>query len=161
MPLQQLRNVNFGSLKANMTSSLGVGYTLLDVSGSAVGSRVSSSVYQLTSGSGIYASYIQFPDEFRGQIMWDSGTEQLPTVYAAEEYNVEQNNPLVRETYLRLLLMSGSVETIKDYQEGRWHIAGTTMTFYKADNVTMIAQFNLFDDTGSPSNDGVFQRVKI
>ena len=161
MPLQQLRNVNFGRSQANLTGSSGVGYTLLDVSGSAVGSRVTGSVYQLASGSGLYASYIEFPDSFRGQVFWDTGTGSLPTCYATEEYNVEQNNPLVQETFIKLSLMSGSVETIKDFEEGRWHISGTTMNFYKADNTTLIASFDLFDDVGSPSSDAVFQRTRV
>jgi hypothetical protein len=161
MPLRQVRNANFGKTYSNLTSSLGVGFTLMDTSGSVVGTRMSSSVYQLASGSGIYASYIEFPDNFRGQILWDTGTEQPPTVYAAEEYNVEENNPLVQETYLKLLLMSGSVETIRDFQAGRWHISGNVMRFYKEDNVTLIASFNLFDSSGTPSSDSVFQRTRI
>lgn len=60
MLLQQLRNVNFGRTRANATGSTGVGYTIMDVSGSVVSPRTTIGVYQLESGSGIYAAYVTF-----------------------------------------------------------------------------------------------------
>ena len=160
--LKQLRNVNFGTEYSDLTGSSGVGFRLFDVSGSVVGSRVTSpSVYQLVSGSGIYASYVDFPDSFRGQILWDTGTGALPTQFAVEEYNVEQNNPVVQETWGKLTSMAVDIEEIKDFESGRWHIVGNTMNFYKSDNTTLIASFDLYDDQGLPSSESIFQRRRV
>jgi hypothetical protein len=35
------------------------------------------------------------------------------------------------------------------------------MLFYKEDNATLIAEFNLLDDAGNPTMDAVFERVKV
>ena len=48
-----------------------------------------------------------------------------------------------------------------DIQYGRWYINNNQMIFYKEDNVTEVARFNLFDDNGNPTMDAVFDRVKI
>lgn len=158
--LQQLRNVNFGKTFSNATGSLGVGYSLLDISGSVVSPRTTSGVYQLTSGSGLYAAYISFPDEFRGQIMWDTGTVYSSVGYAVEQYNVEENNPIVRETHNVVTTIQDSVEIIRQFTEGRWKIENNQMLFYDKDNVTLIATFDLFDAFGVPTEDAVFERVR-
>jgi hypothetical protein len=222
MSLQQVRNCNFGRLKANATGSSGVGFTLLDTTGSIVLSRTTSGVYQ--TAPGIYGAYIEFPDDFRGQILWDTGAAFATTFYATEAYNVEENDPKVADIFSQVLLVSssidllatelnvvsgnvdsasasaaqaavnsyatyvktldisgsleglkadvfalaGEVQTVKslsqdlyDIQFGRWKIIGNQMIFYKADNVTEVARFNLFDDLGAPTMDSVFERVKV
>jgi len=163
MALNQLRNVNFGKSKSNATGSTGVGYALLDISGSVTSTRTTTGVYQLTSGSGLYAAYIQFPNEFRGQILWDTGAAFSEVYYATEQFNVEENNPVVRETYNKLSSVSGSIETIRQFTEGRWIIDETTkrMNFYDNDNTTLIASFELFDSTGSLNVDSVFERRRL
>lgn len=222
MSLQQVRNCNFGRLKANATGSSGVGFTLLDTAGNVTSSRTTAGVYQ--TAPGIYGAYIEFPDDFRGQILWDTGTAFATTFYATEAYNVEENDPRVADiftqviavsssidllatelnvvsgnvdsaasssqqaainsyaTYLKSLDISGSIEGLKtdvfalsndvltvksltqdlyDIQYGRWKIIGNQMIFYKADNVTEVARFDLFDDLGTPTMDAVFERVKV
>lgn len=160
MALDQLRNCNFGSKRANATGSTGVGYTIMDVSGSIVVPRTTAGVYQLTSGSGLYAAYISFPNHFRGQVLWDTGAAFPTASYAVEHYNVEENNPKVDDTLRILMMMSGTLASLYDIGFGRWHIVGNQMVFYKEDNLTEVVRFNLFDDTGTPSMDAVFQRTK-
>lgn len=145
MPLSQLKNVNFGRTRLNATGSSGVGYQLLDAVGSVVSPRTTTGVYQ--TAPGIYAAYVSFPDDFRGQILWDTGTAFLTASYATEQYNYEENNP--------------RVDSIYDIQFGRWRIVGNQMLFYKEDNTTEIARFDLFDDAGNPTMDAVFERVKV
>jgi len=53
------------------------------------------------------------------------------------------------------------IQEIKDYQEGRYKIENNQMIFYKADNITEVARFNLLDAGGSPSMTSVFERVKV
>lgn len=161
MPLQQLRNVNFGLNRSNATGSLGVGYTLLDTTGNVITPRTVDGVYQVEVGSGIYAAYVTFPDNFRGQLLWDTGSMFPVKSYAAEHVNVEENNPLIAEIHQIVTQMSSVIEQIYQIQFGRWQIVNNQMIFYKDDNVTEIARFNLFDDRGIPSVDAVFQRYKI
>lgn len=160
MALQQLRNVNFGRNRANATGSTGVGFTLLDVSGSVVQTRTTSSVYQLSPDTGLYAAYVSFPNDFRGQLFWDTGTAFTTASYATEQFNVEENNPRIDDIQRTVNMMSGTIAQLYDISFGRWHIIGNQMRFYKEDNVTEVCRFNLFDDLGAPSMDAVFQRVK-
>lgn len=161
MGLDQLRNCNFGRSKSNATGSTGVGYTLLDTSGSIASPRTTSGVYQLTSGSGIYAAYISFPASFRGQLLWDTGTAFASASYAAEQYNVEENNPNVDDTLRAVNSLTTTVNKLYDISYGRWKIVSNVMIFYKEDNLTEVARFNLYDDTGTPTMDSVFERQRV
>ena len=57
--------------------------------------------------------------------------------------------------------MSNLIQTIYDIEVGAWQIVGTQMIFYKSDNVTEIARFNLADMNGVPSNSSVFKRTVV
>lgn len=159
MPLSQLRNVNFGRTRLNATGSTGVGYQLLDETGTVQSSRTTTGVYQ--TAPGIYAAYITFPDNFRGQVLWDTGTAFLTASHATEQYNVEENDPRVADTNTRVIAMQTDIQRLIDIQYGRWKIVGNQMIFYKEDNSTVVATYNLFDDLGAPSMDAVFDRVKV
>lgn len=167
MALDQLRNVNFGRNRANVTGSTGVGYALFDVSGAIVSPRTTVGVYQLSSGSGLYAAYISFPNSFRGQVVWDCPTitgslgQLLSQSFAIEQYNVEENNPKVDDTYRTVSLMSGTLSQLYNISYGRWKIVSNQMIFYEDDNVTELVRFNLFDDLGNPTMDAVFERQKV
>lgn len=158
MALSQLKNVNFGRTRLNATGSLGVGYQLLDTAGSVVSSRTTTGVYQ--TAPGIYAAYVSFPDNFRGQILWDTGTIFVTASYATEQYNYEENNPKVDSVYNVVTSMTGTLNSIYDIQYGRWRIVGDQMIFYKEDNSTEVARFDLFDDAGNPTMDAVFERTR-
>jgi hypothetical protein len=168
MSLQLLRNVNFGRTHSNQTGSMGVGYALLDQGGTIVASRTTTGVYQLMVDSGLYASLIDFPDNFRGQVVWDcpAFTGSLGVVsqsFAAEQFNIEENDPRVGSTEQMLAAVTGTIQSIYDMGFGRWKINKSTnqMLFFAADNVTPIATFNLYDDAGAPAFDGVFERQKV
>ena len=122
-------------------------------------SRTTSGVYQ--TAPGIYAAYVSFPDGFRGQILWDTGTVFPDTSYATEQYNYEENNPKVDEIYDVVTSMTGTLNSIYDIQFGRWRIVGDQMIFFKEDNVTEVARFDLFDDAGNPTMDAVFERTRV
>lgn len=110
---------------------------------------------------GIYAAYVSFPDNFRGQILWDTGTAFATASYATEQYNVEENDPKVSLTHTAVSQMSGTLNSVYDIQFGRWRIVNDQMIFYKDDNATEVVRFNLFDDSGNPTMDAVFERVKV
>ena len=50
---------------------------------------------------------------------------------------------------------------LKDIEGGRWKIEGNQMIFYKADNATEIARFNLKDINSNPTDRNVFERVRV
>jgi len=57
--------------------------------------------------------------------------------------------------------VQADVTFIRDIEGGRWRIVGTQMVFYKEDNVTEVARFNLFDVNGSESASNVFERQRV
>lgn len=166
MSLDQLRNANFGTSRADITGSSGVGYALLDAAGVVVSSRTTTGVYQLTSGSGLYAALVRFPAGFHGQLIWDcpaftgSSGFMFAQSYAIEQYNVEENDPRVADVWQMVNDVTGSIAGLYDVAFGRWRIDTATnqMIFYRDDNSTVVATFDLFDETGVPTFDGVFER---
>jgi hypothetical protein len=161
MAYSKLQVVNFGKSKAYATGSSGVGFIVKDENGIAVIPRTTGSVYEITNGSGNYAAYVSYPNAFHGSIIWDTGTYFSSTFYAAEEFNIEANNPNVDNTWAAMQTITGSIQLLRDMTEGRWIIESNKMRFYKADNTTLIAEFDLFDDLGAPSMDAVFERVRV
>lgn len=86
--------------------------------------------------------------------MWDTGTAFLTASYAAEEYNVEANNPKIDN-------IDANAQSLYDMNFGKWQIVGNQMLFFGPDNSTEIARFNLFDEANQPTMDAVFKRVKV
>ena len=158
MSFEQVHNVDFGKNRTNATGSTGVGYQLIDASGSIIQARTTGSVIQLASGSGMYSALISFPDDFMGSIVWDTGTAFSGTCFATEDYNPNTANILEK-----VCDVSASVETIRGLTEGRWLIDETTnkMYFYDKDNVTLLAEYDLTDKDGLPTVDAVFERVRV
>jgi len=154
-----LQNVNLGTKYTNCTGSSGVGYTIYDETGAVVTARTTSGVYQLAPG--IYAANVTYPDNFKGQVLWDYPESALPAAYAVEDQNYLNNNPLVDQIYTTLQIVSGSVEFIRSIEGGRWKIVADQMIFYKDDNVTEVARFDLYDQYGSPTNDAVMERRRV
>ena len=59
--------------------------------------------------------------------------------------------------------LAATLDTILQYNSGRWKIDSNTkqMIFYKSDNITEIARFNLYDNTGTLNVENVFERRKV
>lgn len=138
MSITLLKSVNFGPGKGGLET---VGFTLINTSGAVAVARSTVGVHEVGTDTGIYAAPITF-DSFVGSILWDTG-EGSPA-YATEEYNALEEN----------------VEFVKDIEGGRWTIdPGTNqMIFYKADNTTEVARFNLQGSDGNANSTDVFTR---
>jgi len=52
-------------------------------------------------------------------------------------------------------------EFIKDIEGGKWEIINNQMIFYKSDNTTEVARFNLFDKNGNPSEIDLYKRERV
>lgn len=50
---------------------------------------------------------------------------------------------------------------VGDIEGGRWKIVGNQMIFYKVDNITIAATFNLLDAAGNPTMTNVFERLRV
>lgn len=63
----------------------------------------------------------------------------------------------------KLVLMGDDIDFIKEIEGGRWRINTSTnqMIFYKSDNTTIVATYNLFDGDGNASYTSVFERVLV
>lgn len=166
MPLVQTRNVNFGTRRSGMTGSTGVGYTIFAADGSIFQARTTTGVYEIMSGSGCYAASMSFPTNFHGNVAWDTGSGS----FAVEQYNEEENNPVVyaitgtlAQLSGTMSVMSGQVQFLYDMEGGRWKLNAATnqMLFYASDNTTLIATFNLFDISGAPTIDQVAERQRV
>lgn len=117
-------------------------------------------------------------------------TPSSSLVFANEEYNYQANNPNVDLILSSSYDISGSIETvsakvteissslavvsgavgeihcnvefIKDIEGGRWKVdtSSNQMIFFKNDNSTEVARFNLFDSGSNPTSECVFERVR-
>lgn len=68
---------------------------------------------------------------------------------------------VVTSTSSSLSTVASDMSFVKSIQGGRWKIDNNKMLFYDDDNVTLIAEFNLYDSTGTPSETSVFERVRV
>ena len=77
--------------------------------------------------------------------------------------STEQTYDAVQSMSGSIAQVSGSVDKIEKIERGKWKIDTTTnrMTFYGEDSVTIIAQFNLFDENGNPTSVNVFSREPV
>lgn len=50
---------------------------------------------------------------------------------------------------------------LKDIEGGRWKIVDNQMIFYKSDNSTVVATFNLFDSDGNATMINIFDRQRV
>lgn len=58
-------------------------------------------------------------------------------------------------------LIDGNVGFLKDIEGGKWTIVNDQMVFFKADNLTEVARFNLFDSAGNPTMTSVMTRERV
>ena len=141
MGIKLLKSVNFGPAKGGLDT---VGYSVYYSTGSISGSRSTSGVHEVGTNTGIYAAEIEFSTFFSGSILCDTGDSV--TKYATEDYNgVEE-----------------SVEFVKNIEGGKWELDSDTnqMVFYKSDNTTEVARFNMFDSDNNASVSNVFKRER-
>jgi hypothetical protein len=91
-----------------------------------------STVVQVSSGSGLSI-------EEHNQLM-ALDTDAIPTAVWSEEDRGEK------------------LDFVHDIEGGKWTIAGDQMIFFKSDNLTEIARFDLYDSDGNPTMSNVMRR---
>jgi len=50
---------------------------------------------------------------------------------------------------------------LKDIEGGRWKIVANQMIFYKSDNITEVARFNLFNEAGVAAMKNLYERNRV
>ena len=133
------------------------------MNGSLVRARSAIGVYEIGPLTGIYGANITFPDQFNGTVLWDTGQGDS-TVYASEEQNFTNSAvALAPEIQSIKDVLSTDLVFVKDMIGGRWCIdhEAFQMVFYKGDNTTEIARFNLRDKNSNPSFLSVFDRNRV
>jgi hypothetical protein len=82
--MQIVKSVNFGVGKTGLST---VGYRLLNPDRSVKLARTIVGVSELVAGTGIYVCDINFEDDWRGLLVWDTG--DASPLYAEEDYNYQ------------------------------------------------------------------------
>lgn len=153
---QQLKTSNFGKSKGGAVGTGGVGYKLLDRNGQVVVPRTTNGVYE--SAPGIYGAIVNIPDNFIGQIIWDTGTHFPEVFYASEEVKIMHADDITQS----LSIMMSDISFLRAMTAGRWKITDDAhMVFYGEDNVTEVAKYELKDMEGKRSVLSTFERLKI
>lgn len=155
---QQVRSADFGSFYAGSTS---INYSLYSSSNALIDGPTTVGVSEVGTLTGVYAANISFPDDFHGTILWSSGGAD--PVFVSEQFNVEENNPKIDQIHSAVIVIGQDLSFIKDIEGGRWKIdkATSQMVFYKSDNTTVVATFQLKDEIGNPSFAAPFERARI
>lgn len=130
------KTCGMGGSKIGLVGTIGV--TLLNPDGTVHTARTILGIYEI--GGGCYGKKITFSDNWKGIILWDTGGGS--PVYATEDYD-------------------GAINFIKSIEGGRWKIINNQMIFYKNDNVTEVARFNLLDKDGLPAEKNVMERTRV
>lgn len=133
-----LQTTNLGRSVGGISGS--IRYALYDTLGSEVSASANTGIYELGSTTGIYGVELNLSPQFSGSIVWS--VTSAPTVFATEEVKIDQK-------------MARYIHT------GRWTVDSSKkqMVFFQDDNETVIARYNLFNSSGSPSVTEVFDRV--
>jgi len=77
------------------------------------------------------------------------------------------NNPTVSDivtavwNHSKANQISSDVLFIKNIEGGKWEIVNNQMIFFKEDNITEIARFNLYDEEGVLANTNIFTRLRV
>lgn len=160
MPVTIVKTANFGKLRGGLAT---VGYTLYDEFGLEAEPRSDVNVSEVGPSTGIYSAPVNFPESFMGSILWDTG-QGAQTVYASEEVNISNATVSIANDVTSIKsAIDADLTFIKDMIGGRWVIDAETyqMIFYKGDNSTEVARFDLRDKNGNPSYLSVFNRHRL
>jgi hypothetical protein len=93
--------------------------------------------------------------------VWDEALNGH-TISGSTGWVLNRIDEKVLEASATLGLVSGTVGQLYDINYGRWKIDETTnqMIFYKDDNVTEVARFDLTDRLGAPTFESPFERTR-
>jgi hypothetical protein len=159
MSITRVKTANFGKTKSGLAN---VGFTVFNSTGIEAASRSTLGVYEVGILTGIYSAPVTFSDNFSGTILWDTGEAPEPT-FASEEINLSDSAGSLSGDITDIKsAISSDLTLVRDMIAGRWSIdhENFQMIFYKEDNATEVARFDLRDKNDKPSYLSVFNRHK-
>lgn len=93
-------------------------------------------------------------------LLVQSASGTVVTVSTGSGLSVEEQTALARVDALTQTIDS-NVSFLKDIEGGKWTIVNNQMVFFKADNMTEIARFDLFDGDGNRTMTNVLTRERV
>jgi hypothetical protein len=115
-------------------------------------------MHESTVASGIYKQDISI--DIAGSFICYITCAGYPTTTKDIVVNQETVAEEVWSDTLATALLT-DVEFIKDVEGGRWKILNKQLIFYKEDNITEIASFDLFNKLDEPTDVDVYERVRL
>lgn len=146
MAYTRFKMASYGAAHGGKTT---VGYQLFNPDGTANGPRITAGVTERGTGTGIYGADVAFPDNFRGEIRWDTGGAS-PAV-ASEEINpiiIDLEQPVPTSNTAQTL--GDALNAARADGFGKVTLVGTTLTLYAPDGATPVRAFTL-DNPANPT----------
>ena len=109
---------------------------------------------------GIY--YLDFDFEVEGTyvgLFYEGNKVKAVSVYRVQALALEQTAQEIKAK--TGTINWADIQFLKDIEGGRWRVVQDQMIFYKADNETEIARFNLFDIEGKPAIEKITERRRV
>jgi len=125
--------------------------------------RSTLGVYEIGTLTGIYGAIVVFNDNFSGTILWDTG-ELNAVKFASEEINLADSADSLSGDITDIKsAISSDLTLVRNMIAGAWKIDHERfqMIFFKEDNVTEVARFDLRNKRNEPSFLSVFSRQKV
>lgn len=89
----------------------------------------------------------------------DTNIDNMSTALSDVPTTSENANAVWQHATATQLLLN--VAFIKDIEGGKWAIVNNQMIFYKSDNSTEVARFNLYNSSNAPSSENVTRRERV
>lgn len=114
----------------------------------------------ITAGTIIIAGVGTCTDEFGTTILTGTWNGNVNVNTSALLSNASLSNAVW--TTSEALELLTNIEYIKDVESGRWKMDTATnqMIFYKADNLTEVVRFDLFNKSGAPDTENIYERTR-
>lgn len=135
-----------GALKSGLSPTIDI----VDIELDSLVVNGASMTALATMTHGYYYDFTTYDETKKYAITVDGGA----TLNNLDRYQFATNEGSTLETDIQFLI---------DVAGGRWKIdeAVNQMIFYKSDNTTEVARFNLFDINGTATTRNVFERVRV
>jgi hypothetical protein len=117
------------------------------------------SILQVSDQSDVTPSDNEFIEIGLGFYFFDFSESDNTEDYVALADSVTLTGP---EKYAPCITeVQGEISFIKDMRGGRWRVVGDQMIYYKEDNLTEVARFDLFDVDGNPAMTAIYDRTRV
>lgn len=135
-----------------LSSGKQVYYTVYNSDGSTYIARTNSGVVDFENGN--FGVSLIFNDAGGYLIVWDIDSTTYTVSEEINIYNYGSDSDIEN--------IINTIQAVYDIEYGKWEIDENTieLIFYKPDNVTEIARFDLKDVLGNPAYINVFSRVR-